>query len=49
VESAAGLHAQVDDLHGRERRGDAAAELEPLERVPGLGRGVAEPKIATAP
>jgi hypothetical protein len=35
-ERVTGLAAQVDHADGRHRRGDAAAELEPLERVPGL-------------
>ena len=30
------LPPQVDDVHGRKRRGDAAAELEPLQRLPRL-------------
>ena len=36
-ERIAGFVAQVDDADGGHRRGDPAAELEPLERVPGLG------------
>ena len=33
------LAAQVDDLDGRQRGGDPAAELEPLQRRPALGAG----------
>ena len=45
----AGLAAQVDDAHRRQRCREPAAELEPLEPLPDSGRGVAEPKTATAP
>src|SRR2546430_13341985 len=31
------LASQIDDADGRQRRRDAAAELEPLERCPRLG------------
>jgi hypothetical protein len=43
-ERIARLLAQVDDADGGHRRGDPAAELDPLERLPGLGprRGRAE-------
>ncbi len=35
-ERVAGLAAQIDDLHGRQRAADAPSELEPLQRGPAL-------------
>ena len=35
-ERIAGLAAQVDHAHGRQRAGETAAELQPLEAAPGL-------------